>query len=402
MKKTTKKIHIFYKKDVKEKVRKIEKWEKLDSISRRVFYKYNMKSDEKYYYYLKITIDSDTILISKNIAEINVFSNSEFVKRECISYFKLDKKEKKVSSKGAILSDIKDYIPDNLEILDLFKIDFLKPNSKEEFIDDTLYFILNNTIWKNLLLGKITNKNELFKTFFQARFKKIDKFPMKETEKKIRDMFSFYDIDLFFRILRTSKNPHTTIINYDTIKKYPHIEDLSGEAQMLKEKINYNRTYKALDNIHSELSLKILKIKINFSDLDSKNIYKIENIETTYNLYLLQNEIDFYLEGETQKHCIYNYYNAAKKFTNRTSKDLSKNIYLSYRKNNEIIATMEVQITYNEKTNAYDKYRFKQLYGKRNSTLDKEITKEIKSNFKKYFKEIFLQKVPINTKKKIA
>ena len=63
---------------------------------------------------------------------------------------------------------------------------------------------------------------------------------------------------------------------------------------------------------------------------------------------------------------------------------------------------MEVQITYNEKTNAYDKYRFKQLYGKRNSTLDKEITKEIKSNFKKYFKEIFLQKVPINTKKKIA
>lgn len=56
---------------------------------------------------------------------------------------------------------------------------------------------------------------------------------------------------------------------------------------------------------------------------------------------------------------------------------------------------MEVEIILNDKTSVYDRYRFIQLYGKRNSKLSKELTKEVKTNFRKYFKEIFIPRVPL-------
>ena len=395
--KTDKKEYIFIPKgENKIRAKRLAEWEKLDSLKKRVLWKY----DERYrkeYNYLKISVESGILLISYNRAKVVVYNKSEFIEKKCICFYKLFYENGKVFKKGfeGIVDAIGSYSIDYPKILDILKIDFLKSNNRNEHID-TFSFISNDTILKKLLLGKITNKKELFKVYFQSRYKKVDKFPLKEAERIVRETSNK---DLFFRLLRTSINAHITIDNYKAIWEYPHIEDLSLEAQLLKKKINYNRSYKALDTIHSDFSAEILRIKMSSSSLQKENIYRIETIEPTYNLYLLQSESDFYFEGEMQKHCIYSYYNKANNFV----KDLYKGerlwnkgyIYLSYRKKDKIIATMEVEIILNDKTSVYDRYRFIQLYGKRNSKLSKELTKEVKTNFRKYFKKIFIPRVPL-------
>ena len=178
-----------------------------------------------------------------------------------------------------MLYEIKILIKDNKRndrILDLLEIDFLKQEDKRNY-GDIFSYISNETILKNLMLKKITNEKNLFKAYFKSRFNNnIDKLPLS----KAKEMIEWgEDRDLFFRILRTSKNPHITINKYHTIIEYPHIEDLSLEAHYLKEKINYNRSYKSLNEIHSEMSNRILEVQIQFSKIENKNIYQLaENI----------------------------------------------------------------------------------------------------------------------------
>ena len=309
----SKKEYIFIREEYKSSKEDFEEWEKYDSNTRRILY-YGGKYDNHTVEYIRVKKEEETIVISYIREEIKVFQNSEFIKKNCIAYIKINNKEKKVTTKkwSDVLYEIKILIKSNKRndrILDLLEIDFLKQKDKSNY-DDVFRYISNETILKNLMLKKITNEKNLFRTYFKSRFNNnIDKLPLS----KAKEILKWRSNSLFFRILRTSKNPHITINNYHTIIEYPHIEDLSLEAHYLKEKINYNRSYKSLNEIHSEMSNRILEVQIQFSKIENKNIYQLaENIPTQHNIYLLQTELDFFREGKIQKNCIYSYFKSVK------------------------------------------------------------------------------------------
>lgn len=398
----SKKEYIFIKEEYKSSKEAFKEWEKYDSNTRRILY-YAGKYANKKVKYIRIKKEEEITVISYIEEEINVFQNSEFIKKNCIAYIKINSKEKKVTTKkwSDMLYEIKILIKDNKRndrILDLLEIDFLKQEDKRNY-GDIFSYISNETILKNLMLKKITNEKNLFKAYFKSRFNNnIDKLPLS----KAKEMIEWgEDRDLFFRILRTSKNPHITINKYHTIIEYPHIEDLSLEAHYLKEKINYNRSYKSLNEIHSEMSNRILEVQIQFSKIENKNIYQLaENIPIKQNIYLLQTELDFFREGKIQKNCIYSYYQYIKyppleKSKKRKKEDIS--FFFSYREETLPIATLEVVFKWDYKTKKFeDHYWFKQIYGKRNSLLEKTFEEKIKEDFEKYYKEVLTkQLIPI-------
>ena len=395
--------HIFIKRKYKSEKEAFEEWKEYDSNTKRILY-----SIGKYAYivkYIRVKKEEEITVISIIDEKINIFQNSEFIKKYCRAYIKINNKEKKVTTKrwSDVLSEIKDLIEDdkiNDRIFDLLEIDFLKQKNKKNY-SDVFDYISNETILKNLMLKKITNEKNLFKAYFKSRFSNnIDKLPLS----KVKEIIKRVDIDLFFRILRTSKNPHITINNYHTILKYPHIRDLSLEAHYLKEKINYNRSYKSLNEIHSEMSNRILEVQIQFSKIENKNIYQLaENIPIKHNIYLLQTELDFFREGEMQKNCIYGYYQSIKyppleKNKKRKKEDVS--FFFSYREETLPIATLEVVFKWDYKTKKFeDHYWFKQIYGKRNSLLGKTFEEKIKEDFEKYYREVLIkQLIPIEEK----
>lgn len=399
----SKKEYIFIREEYKSSKEAFEEWEKYDSNTKRILYSIGKYTNHKVEY-IRVKKEEEITIISFIKEEINVFQNSEFIKKNCIAYIKINNKEKKVSTKkwSDILYEIKILIKDNKRndrILDLLEIDFLKQKDKRNY-GDIFNYISNETILKNLMLKKITNEKNLFKAYFKSRFNNIDKLPLS----KAKEIIKWGNRDLFFRILRTSKNPHITINNWHTIEEYPHIEDLSLEAHYLKEKINYNRSYKFLNEIHSEMSNRILEVQIQFSKIENKNIYQLaENIPIKQNIYLLQTELDFFREGKIQKNCIYSYYQYVKyppleKSKKRKKEDIS--FFFSYREETLPIATLEVVFKWDHKTKKFeDHYWFKQIYGKRNSLLEKTFEEKIKEDFEKYYREVLIkQLIPIEEK----
>lgn len=398
----SKKEYIFIKEEYKSSKEDFEEWEKYDSNTRRILY-YGGKYDNHTVEYIRVKKEEETIVISYIREEIKVFQNSEFIKKNCIAYIKINNKEKKVTTKkwSDVLYEIKILIKSNKRndrILDLLEIDFLKQKDKSNY-NDVFRYISNETILKNLMLKKITNEKNLFRTYFKSRFNNnIDKLPLS----KAKEILKWRGNSLFFRILRTSKNPHITINNYHTIIEYPHIEDLSLEAHYLKEKINYNRSYKSLNEIHSEMSNRILEVQIQFSKIENKNIYQLaENIPTQHNIYLLQTELDFFREGKIQKNCIYSYFKSVKYPPLEKSKKRGKeniSFFFSYRDETLPAATLEVIFKWDYKTKKFEKnyYWFEQIYGKRNTQLEESFEEKIKNDFEKYYRDVLTKKlIPI-------
>lgn len=399
--------YIFLREEYKKNKKLFEEWNEYESMAKRVLYfseKYSGCTVE----YIRIKKEESITLISLIREKINVFHNSEFIKKQCLAYIKIDNKEKKIYNKkwGDVLYEIKCILSDrkkNEKILDLLGIDFLKQEDKRNY-GDVFRYISNDTILKNLMLGKITNEKDLFKAYFKSRFKaKIDKLPLS----KAREIVDKKDNDLFFKILKTSKNAHITINNYEAIIKYPHIRDLSREVYYLKEKINYNRSTKSLNEIHSQMSEKIAEIIKGNSKISKENIYKLkENIPPKYNIHLLQTELDFFIEGTRQKHCVYNYYGLATQYSllkkEKQIKIENKNVsfFFSYREENTTLATLEVVFKWNYKTKKFeDYYWFHQIYGKRNEPLEITLEEKIEEDFEKYYREVLIkQLIPIEQK----
>ena len=160
MKKIDKKTHkeyIFIKGEYKSSKEAFEEWEKYDSNTKRILY-YAGKYARHEVKYIRVKKEEEITVISYIEEEINVFQNSEFIKKNCIAYIKINNKEKKVTTKkwSDMLYEIKILIKDNKRndrILDLLEIDFLKQEDKRNY-GVIFSYISNETILKNLMLKK--------------------------------------------------------------------------------------------------------------------------------------------------------------------------------------------------------------------------------------------------------
>ena len=200
--------YIFIKGEYKSSKEAFEEWKKYDSNTKRILCCIGKYANHKVEY-IRVKKEEETTVISFIKEEMYVFQNSEFIKKNCKAYIKINNKEKKVSTKEwfEVLSQIRILIKDNKRndrILDLLEIDFLKQKDKKNY-SDIFSYISNETILKKLMLKKITNEKNLFKAYFKSRFNNnIDKLPLS----KAKEIIKWRDCDLFFRVLRTSKNPH--------------------------------------------------------------------------------------------------------------------------------------------------------------------------------------------------
>ena len=161
--------YIFIKGEYKSSKEAFEEWKKYDSNTKRILCCIGKYANHKVEY-IRVKKEEETTVISFIKEEMYVFQNSEFIKKNCKAYIKINNKEKKVSTKEwfEVLSQIRILIKDNKRndrILDLLEIDFLKQKDKKNY-SDIFSYISNETILKKLMLKKITNEKNLFKAYF--------------------------------------------------------------------------------------------------------------------------------------------------------------------------------------------------------------------------------------------
>lgn len=145
VKSKSKKEYIFIKEKYKKNKSLFDEWEKYDSISKRILCysgKYSCCEVE----YIRIKEEDDIIVISFIEEKINVFQNSEFVRKQCKIFIKINNKDKKVTYNKweDILYEIRLLIKENKrneKILDLLRIDFLKQKKKSDYSRVFTYII---------------------------------------------------------------------------------------------------------------------------------------------------------------------------------------------------------------------------------------------------------------------
>lgn len=86
--------YIFTRKKYEEDKKKFEKWSEHESMVKRILY-FLEKYSECTVEYIRIKKEENITLISLIREKINVFHNSEFIKKQCLAYIKIDYKEKK-------------------------------------------------------------------------------------------------------------------------------------------------------------------------------------------------------------------------------------------------------------------------------------------------------------------
>ena len=96
------KEYIFIKEEYKSSKEAFEEWKTYDSNTKRILY-----SIGKYTYhkvkYIRVKKEEEIIVISFIEEEINVFQNSEFIKKNCEAYIKINNKEKKLPPKNGLM-----------------------------------------------------------------------------------------------------------------------------------------------------------------------------------------------------------------------------------------------------------------------------------------------------------
>lgn len=186
-------------------------------------------------------------------------------------------------------------------------------------------------------------------------------------------------------------------------------EDYKKDKKLFEEWNEYESIAKRVlyfSEKYSGSTVEYIRIKKeeSITKMAKENIYELkEAIPPKYNIHLLQTELDFFIEGIRQKHCVYNYYGLATQYPllkkEEQIKIENKNVsfFFSYREENTPLATLEVVFKWNYKTKKFeDYYWFHQIYGKRNEPLEIILEEKIEEDFEKYYREVLIkQLIPI-------
>ncbi|WP_165828362.1 PcfJ domain-containing protein [Chryseobacterium phosphatilyticum] len=372
MKKIRKKV--LYGHNAKVYEQTLNTWSNIeDTIEKRInVERYRNRETDHFFYNLEV--NDEHILFSCNSKEPIVYHNSAFLKTSNKGFLKYDFKQKKLFHKD--LSILKHVFVPKRQVTD-YLIKYCVTEQERTFLINTLGldFIRSPKILmllfdcpkllEKVLEKKITNEVSLFK-FYVSYYKKIkvEKLPIKYFLDLYKAKVNHKDAEnRFFKLFKTSENIHKSILNYSHIMSFKDIGDLIDENILLQKKINYSRSHTALKNIHSENTKIITGYKI--KHINKSEIYdKVED----KNFSVLNSEEDFFIEGDSLRHCI---------FSNDYFKEAEKKsgwFYISYRENGERKATAEISIVAEKKskTKVFINYYLHQFRAKYNHSVDEE------------------------------
>lgn len=324
--------------------KRLSEWSKLE---KNLETKRINKPDSVHFY--RMTITQNVIRFEYICLYAMVTYESEFLKTTQKSFLVINYDTKKVFLKNKNDLFSHSSLPNKKDILKILKIDW--------FTTKNIYFgAISDKVFSLMLLGKITNQQQLLKKVFFNKIKNaVPQFPMlydSIINSKLSNSISFSKA-LKVAISQENFIINLTNLNLLSLNNIQLIDDIINQAFLLRKKINFSWSMRRFNEEHLLMTKQINSIEL----LNTENIivdYKtipiiIDNKDFTFNL--LDSTHKMYFEGKYMNHCI-NGSGYIRKLTRKT------HLYFHlFSKKNLEAATIEFDL---------ERLQINQFYGKCN------------------------------------
>lgn len=241
-----------------------------------------------------------------------------------------------------------------------------------EKLSPSLISLLNATMVKNMIKGKITNPRDYVKAYLKTSpYRKSEISP--ELFYKTFNKPNIQSPKNYRKIIEYSTDPNHAL-EFITVQNNGYIDytitDLYDQASALDRRVNPKWSEARMKDVHAEWTREIMNIEI--KSLEPYD-YNYSKINLPQGLEIISNNYELFEEGTTMKHCVY---------TNYEYRIKSKQYFsFKYEKDN-VRATLGVDKSYSMPAT------FSQMYGVGNSTISTDIVDSIKELIKTdYFQE---------------
>lgn len=244
------------------------------------------------------------------------------------------------------------------------KIDWL-PSS-----DLSVTNFITKTILGKIIVGKITNPEDLFKAIVKSNRLKCSPNLLRQVATSI----NFSKLDLMKAAVIAEDLNHwleyKKRIHQDYTWNRQDMADLEDQALILEKKINYNWSTKRVQSMHTEWTKLIMAEEMkDMQDVTIEDIHTLDEF-TPKEYTLLKTKKEVFLEGKIMNHCIY---------TNYWRRIYFKEYLVYHINKNGEEATLGINVSVND-------IRLDQVRSKHNSCVSDDI-KEEAENFVKLLSE---------------
>lgn len=240
-------------------------------------------------------------------------------------------------------------------------------------LNPSLCSLINATMVKNIIKGKITNPRDYVKAYLKTS-------PYKKSEISYELFYKTFVNNLqspkyYRKIIEYSTDPNhalelITAINNDGYINHI-VTDLYDQAAVLDRRVNPKWSEARMKEVHAEWTREIMSVEVKSIQ---QHDYKYSEVALPEGLQIISNNYELFEEGTTMKHCVY---------TNYESKIKSKT-YFAFRYDKDgIRATLGVEKQ--DSNNA----TFSQMYGIGNSSVPINISDTMKEFIKTEYFQIW-------------
>lgn len=228
-------------------------------------------------------------------------------------------------------------------------------------LSPSLASLLNATMVKNMIKGKITNPRDYVKAYLKTSpYRKSGISP--ELFYKTFANGNVQSPKSYRRIIEYATDPNHAlefIANHGNGYINHSITDLYDQAAILDKRVNPKWSEARMKEVHAEWTREIMGIEIkSLKECD----YEYSDITLPEGLKIISNNYELFEEGTTMKHCVY---------TNYESRIRSKKYFAFRYEKDGIRATLGVELSYADA-------KFSQMYGIGNSSIPIDITDSMK------------------------
>ena len=230
-------------------------------------------------------------------------------------------------------------------------------------LSPSLASLLNATMVKNMIKGKITNPRDYVKAYLKTSpyrksgispelFYKTFAYSSLQSPKSYRKIIEYSTDPNHALELIASQGNNNGYVNHS-------ITDLYEQAAVLDKKVNPKWSEARMKEVHAEWTREIMRVEVKSI---KQHDYGYSPISLPTGMSLILNNYELFEEGTTMKHCVY---------TNYESRIRSKKYFAFRYEKDGIRATLGVELSYADA-------KFNQMYGIGNSAVPTDITDSMK------------------------
>jgi hypothetical protein len=282
----------------------------------------------------------DKIYYSKYDLKVR-FGSALFSQKTCASGFTIDK----------TTNELKVWFGQKIENLSTPACDVIFNYYKMDWFDKKFTFMLNKTIMRKIISGKITNTKDVIRQWLRLNSQ------LRNLNLSIDAIYNYAQSggDVYHRLLNCMYMTNPNMFFDSDFKMNMLFEDTLNQAKILNRKININWSDKRLGEIHKQWTREIMEMELNY--IDEVQYYSEESIEmfpSIPGLILISTKQDLFKEGTKQNHCVYTNYEYL----------VSANRYFVLNFTNHGNSTVGIQMNFDEE------WYIQQMYGSYNSEPD--------------------------------